>query len=169
MKDLILEAAGKNPFAVVVRAHLAALETRKDADRRLHSKIHLIKSLYAEGYGRHDILSLFRFIDWLLDLPEAHQSLFWETLKEYEEGKKMPYITSVERIGMEKGMEKEAVKFLSRQMVRRFQVDPDLVSPILFGLGTEEIEELGERFLEASSLDDIRAWAEEKRLARTQQ
>jgi hypothetical protein len=123
----LLEAAKTNPFAVVVRAHLVALETRKDADQRLHSKIHLIKGLYAEGYSRQDILNLFRFIDWLLDLPEGHRSLFWKTLKEYEEGKKMAYITSVERIGIEKGMEKEAVKFLSRQIVRRFQMDPDFV------------------------------------------
>lgn len=31
--------------------------------------------------------------------------MFWEQLNEYEEAKRMPYITSVERIGMERGME----------------------------------------------------------------
>jgi hypothetical protein len=181
----LLDSAKGNPFAVVVRAHLAALETRKNTQRRLQSKIYLVKSLYAEGCNKREIVNLFRFIDWVLDLPVRHQSLFWEELKKYEEDKKMPYVTSIERIGMEKGMErgmeqgleqgleqgmeqgmeKEAVKFLSRLIVKRFQVDPDFVPPIFSGLSTEEIEELGERFLEASSLDDIRAWAEEKRLA----
>jgi len=157
----LLDSAKGNPFAVVVWAHLAALETRKNTQRRLQSKIHLVKSLYAEGFNKREIVNLFRFIDWVLDLPVSHQSLFWEELKKYEEDKKMPYVTSVERIGMEK----EAVKFLSRLIVKRFQVDPDFVPPIFSGLSTEEIEELGERFLGASSLDDIRAWAEEKRLA----
>ena len=32
----------------------------------------------------------------------------------------------------------------------------------------EQLEELGERFLEAESLDEIQAWAEEKRLTKAQ-
>ncbi len=44
----------------------------------------------------------------------------------------------------------------------------DQLVSLLVGLKTEEIEELGERFLEAESLDQIRGWAEEKRLFRAQ-
>ncbi len=33
----------------------------------------------------------------------------------------------------------------------------------------EQLEELGERFVDAESLDEIRGWAEEKRLAKAQQ
>jgi hypothetical protein len=54
----------------------------------------------------------------------------------------------------------------------RFFVSPrcngDQLVSILVGLKNEEIEELGERFLEAESLDQIREWAEEKRLSRAQ-
>ena len=82
----------------------------------------------------------------------------------------MPYVTSVERIGIEKGMQQGmqqgSMKLLVRQIAKRFQIKPDSVYSILVGLRTEEIEELGERFLEAESLDQIREWAEEKRLAR---
>ena len=36
------------------------------------------------------------------------------------------------------------------------------------GLTTEQIEGLGELFVDVESLDEISKWAEEKRLARTQ-
>ena len=36
------------------------------------------------------------------------------------------------------------------------------------GLTTEQLEELGERFVDAKSLEEIRGWAEEKRLAKAQ-
>ncbi|MCK4389855.1 MAG: DUF4351 domain-containing protein [Desulfobacterales bacterium] len=71
----------------------------------------------------------------------------------------MEYITSVERIGMEK----EALRFFSRQIARRFQVSSDSVQPFFTGLTTEQLEELGERFIEAENLDQIRKWADELR------
>ena len=57
---------------------------------------------------------------------------------------------------------------LSRQIARRFQVSSDAVHPILASLSTEQIEELGERFLESESLEEIRNWAEEKLSAKGQ-
>ena len=68
--------------------------------------------------------------------------------------------------GIEQGMQQEAMKLLSRQIAKRFQVRSDSVHPIFAGLTTEQIEELGERFIEAESLDEIRGWAEEKRSAK---
>jgi len=56
------------------------------------------------------------------------------------------------------------MNLLSRQIARRFQVSSESVHPMFAGLTTEQLEELGERFLEAESLDEIRGWAEEKRL-----
>ena len=69
---------------------------------------------------------------------------------------------------IEQGMQQEAMKLLSRLIAKRFQISSDFVSPIFVGLTTEQLEELGERFFEAESLDEIRGWAEEKRLARSQ-
>jgi len=101
----LIERGKGNPFGLVVEAHLLALETRKDWELRLRSKFQLVKRLYEEGYGRQEIVDLFRFIDWVMDLPEVHERLFWEELSQYEEAKKMPYVTSVERIGIEKGIQ----------------------------------------------------------------
>lgn len=158
---VLLADAGGNPFAVVVRAHLAVLESGKDPDELFKRKFALVKDLYTAGYTRADIVKLFRFIDWLMDLPEAHEQLFWQELSEYEEGKKMPYVTSVERIGMKKG----SLTLLCLQIAERFQVGADTARPMFEGLNIEAIEDLGKRFLHAKSLDEMRRWADEKRLA----
>jgi hypothetical protein len=94
-----------NPFAIVVLAHLTALATRRDPQDRRAAKLALVKSLYERGWSGDDIRKLFRFIDWIMDLPDELKKSFWQEFHEYEEEKKMPYITSVERIGIEKGLE----------------------------------------------------------------
>jgi hypothetical protein len=94
-----------NPFSVVVMAHLKHLETRRDMDNRLKWKSSLVKMLYQRGYLREDILELFRFIDWILRLPEDMEERFSDEIYRYEEDMRMPYVTSVERQGMKKGQE----------------------------------------------------------------
>jgi hypothetical protein len=97
--------ASANPFATVVMAHLTAQTTRQNAPERARAKLHLTRRLYSLGYQRQDILNLFHFIDWLLHLPEDLETQFWQALQAYEETQKMPYITSVERMGIQKGIE----------------------------------------------------------------
>ncbi len=161
--ELLSDAEG-NPFVVVVRAHLSVLESGKDPDELFKRKFALVKELYTAGYSRADIVKLFRFIDWLMALPAAHERLFWKELSKYEEGKKMPYVTSVERIGREDG----SISLLCRLIAKRFRVGADMAKPMFEGLNADAIEELGERFLDAESLDEMRRWADEKRLAEAQ-
>ncbi len=97
-------SADRNPFGLVVMAHLKALES-KDGLIRKQWKLKLIRMLYDRGYSRSDVLELFRFIDWMLILPKDLDKQFWEELHQIEEEKQMPYVTSVERIGIEKGLE----------------------------------------------------------------
>lgn len=92
-----------NPFALVVRIHLKGLETQKKPDQRLHWKMELCKALYRAKYTKQQILDLFWFMDWVLALPEDLERQFEKFYQEYEEDKKMQYVTSVERRGMEKG------------------------------------------------------------------
>jgi hypothetical protein len=70
--------------------------------------------------------------------------------------------------GIEQGMQQGTMKLLSRLIAKRFQVNSDSVHPIFAGLTTEQLEELGERFFEAESLEEIRNWAEEKLSAKVQ-
>jgi hypothetical protein len=93
-----------NPFATLVLAHVKTLETRGEPESRRAWKLRLVISLYHRGFSSHDIRQMFRFIDWVMDLPKELEESFWQEYQQFEEEKHMPYITSVERIGMEKGL-----------------------------------------------------------------
>jgi predicted DNA-binding ribbon-helix-helix protein len=88
-----------------IAAHLKTQETKGNANGRKAWKLTLVKRLYELGYSRSDILNLFKFIDWVMILPRGLEPMFWKELATYEEENRMPYVTSVERIGIKKGIE----------------------------------------------------------------
>lgn len=96
--------ASRNPFATVVMAHLKAIETRDDRLRRKEWKLALIRRLYEQRLKREDIINLFQFIDWVMSLALALEQDFWRELQQLEAEERMPYITSVERIGIRQGL-----------------------------------------------------------------
>lgn len=97
--------ANANPFATVVLAHLKTQETRTDTASRQQWKMRLVRGLYERGMAREDVARLFGFIDWLMDLPQELEDAFWQDLQRYEEERRVPYITSVERMGFRRGRE----------------------------------------------------------------
>jgi predicted transposase/invertase (TIGR01784 family) len=92
-----------NPFAIVVMAHLKALETKQNNSLRKQWKFELTKLLYEKGYSKKEVLNLYSFIDWVLNLPTELEEIFLQELNIYEEEKKMPYVTNAERIGEKRG------------------------------------------------------------------
>jgi hypothetical protein len=92
-----------NPFAAVVLAHLKTRETRRDPAARYAWKVRLIRGLYERGLAEEDVRQMFRLLDWMLELPPSLDVPFWEEVKHYAEEKKMPFITTPERIGRERG------------------------------------------------------------------
>jgi hypothetical protein len=96
--------ADPNPFAVVVLAHLKTLETRDNLVDRRAWKVRLVKGLYERGLTAVDVRRLFRFIDWVMDLPKALDRQFWDEIHKYEEEKKMPFMTTPERLGRIDGL-----------------------------------------------------------------
>jgi hypothetical protein len=95
--------ASMNPFATVVMAHLKAQQTKSKAEERKIWKIELMRGLYEKGYNRGQIVELFKFVDWLIVLPAKLEKSFWDDLAILEEERKMPFVTSVEKIGYERG------------------------------------------------------------------
>ncbi|MDB9523560.1 hypothetical protein PN480_16640 [Dolichospermum circinale CS-1225] len=55
--------------------------------------------------SRQDIRQLFRFIDWIMVLPEELAISFKTEIKSYEEARKMRYVTSIERLAKQEGIE----------------------------------------------------------------
>lgn len=159
--------ASPNPFATVVMAHLETRATRGDAEARLHSKTRLVRRLYERGLSREEVLRLFRFIDWIMGLPEELKHQFLESHTRFEEELKMPYVTTVERIGIEKGF-KEGLEVgtehglrqgealvVQRQLAHRFSELPAWAEERLRRASREEVERWAERVLDAGSLEEV--------------
>jgi hypothetical protein len=154
-----------NPFAAVVLAHLKALETQHDPEARRVWKVRLIKGLYERGLDQEDIRRLFRLIDWMMTLPKDLERAFWAEIEEFEEDRKMPYITSVERLGIEKGRKVGEKKGEKRGLLRGIRVGLSVKfgehgSRFLGELRAVRDNKLLERVLDsipaARSLDDLR-------------
>jgi hypothetical protein len=96
-------ATSRNPFAVVVMAHLKTKETHNQPEARKQWRYQLTTMLYDQGYGEQDILELNNFLDWLMALPEAFERQFQTELKAFEEARQMKYVTTIERMAEERG------------------------------------------------------------------
>jgi hypothetical protein len=102
-REAELEASG-NPFGVIVLAHLKALETRGDSASRSNWKLRLVRGLYERGLSAKDVRELFRMIDWLMELPPPLETVFWQEVAEIQKERKMPFVTTPERVGRREGM-----------------------------------------------------------------
>jgi len=87
--------ASSNPFAMVVLAHLKALETRRDPEARQRWKFYLVRRLHERGFKSKDVRQLFRVIDWLLELPPPLKRRFVNEVHNYEEERSMPFMTTI--------------------------------------------------------------------------
>lgn len=124
--------ASTNPFAVVVLAHLYTKATKHQPDERLAFKWRLTRMLYERGYSREQILSLFRYIDWLMALPPDLEQQLDQTITEYEEAQKMTFMIYRERKGYERGLE-EGMQQAQQQVLQTAREDVVEVLQIRFG------------------------------------
>ncbi len=99
----MLEASA-NPFAKVVLAHLKAQETHGDPAGRYNWKVRLVRNLYERGSSPKDVRDLFRLIDWMMELPPPLVNVFRQEVDKIQEEKRMPYVTSIERLALRRGM-----------------------------------------------------------------
>lgn len=103
-EQALLALAPDNPFALVILAELAAAR-RMAPQTLLEEKKQLVRRLYQYGWQAGRIRQLFLFIDGILALPPELDDEFWLSLASFEEERNMAYISSVERIGIRKGLE----------------------------------------------------------------
>jgi len=150
--------AESNPFAKVVLAHLKALQTRRDPEARRQWKFRLVRGLYERGFQARDIRQLFRLIDWLMELPRTLGKRFLEDVHNYQEERKMPFLTTPERFAIEKGM----LLVLERQLRKKFGDEGANLLPEIDALGdADKFCTLSETVASATTLDEVRrAWAE---------
>jgi hypothetical protein len=154
--------ASDNPFATVVMAHLKTQETSKKLGERKTWKFSLIRRLYEQGWQERDIRNLYRFIDWVMILPKALETEFWQEFKQFEQERTMSYVTSGERIGYERGeqegRQKQAQTLVLRLLQKRFGELPQSSREQIQSLSVNQLETLGEALLDFAGLEDLLAW-----------
>jgi hypothetical protein len=136
-REAELEASA-DPFAQIVLAHLKALQTRWRDDDRQAWKIRLVRGLYERGLTADDVRQLFGLIDWLIELPAPLDGRFWEEVKQIQEERKMPFLTTPERIGMQKGRREGLLTAIEDLLRARFGEEGLQLLPEIRGLAEEE-------------------------------
>ena len=148
-----------NPFALVVMAHLKTKATRGNARERLAWKVKLVRQLYERGYDREDVLELFRFIDWLLVLPDEMTKSFRQRIDEIEQESKMQYKTSIERLarqeGRQEGQQEGLRKVILAQLEERFGPPDAPIRRLVEKASQEQILLWAKKIVTASSQDEI--------------
>lgn len=127
-------------------AQLKSSEAKKgDNSRNFDVKRELIRMCYKQGYERKQIRVLLKFIDWVIRLPEDLENRLTQEISKIEEGYKMPYVTSWERLGEKKGRKegiKEGIKEGKIETAKRMLMDGlpiDTISKYT-GLSEKEIK-----------------------------
>lgn len=156
-------ADSSNPFAVVTLAHLATRATRDDASARYAAKWALVQGLYRRGWKKQQVIDLFKVLDWMMRIPKELNAQLWQNLETLEEETNMPYVCSVEQIGIEKGLEQGLeqgtqqgqARMLARLLTHRFGEVPFWVTERLGKANVEELEAWAEAVLSADSIDAV--------------
>jgi hypothetical protein len=162
-------AADPNPFATVVQAHLTAQATRHDPQGRRVGKLRLVRGLYERGLGREQVRELFRLVDWVLELPTGLEQQFWHDPEQYEQEKATPYVTSVERMalqrghqeglqeGRQEGLREGLLKGLALGLELRFGARGKRLLSRIRRIGdVAQLEALHQALRTAASLDELR-------------
>ena len=68
-------------------------------------KVELVRRLYDQGRDRRYVIDLFRFIDWIMRLPDGLDKGLWEEISRIEEERSMPYVTSTDVASRVEGAE----------------------------------------------------------------
>lgn len=147
--------ANDNVFALVVMAQIRAKVT-DEAETLKGWKFRLIRRMYERGYEQTLILELFRLIDWMIRLPKGLEADFRRELYAYEEQRRMPYVTTVEQAGIEKGLQQGEARTLLRLLDRKF--GPEAAQRHRERIETAEVEQLDawlDRILTADTPETI--------------
>jgi len=148
-------AASANPFAVVVRAYLAAQETREAVEARGRAKIGIIRGLLQRGLERAHVMYLLRLIDWFLALPEEQERLVERELERIEEEQRMAYVTSWERMGLEEGELRGQRAMLLKTVRARFGTVPEELERRINAADQDTLDTFVEHMSTATSLAEV--------------
>ena len=141
-----------NIFAIVVMAHLKTKATNSNLSAREQWKWNLARLLYERGYNRKEIVDLYKVIDLMMALSEDLQLSFEEKLATYQEKRKMPLLTNIERRTIERTEKKNIIKLLQ---VRFDDIPENLIASINQIDDTSFLEQIFVSTISVSSLEEF--------------
>jgi hypothetical protein len=94
----------------------------------------------------------------MMRLPPELETKLWQELTTLESNKTMPYVTSVERIGYQRGRQEEAGALVQKQLRRRFGPLAQETEDRIVALPLDRVEALGEDLLDFTAVTDLEAW-----------
>lgn len=111
--------------------------------------------LYRRGFSRKQVIDLFNFVDWVMHLPKDLDDRLNAEILKCEESQEMPYISSMERFGEERGRKEEAAAMLIELLGYKFGQVAESVTEKVTGADRELIGRWSKNFVSANSLDDV--------------
>jgi hypothetical protein len=148
-----------NPFALVTVAHLLTQKTKGNAHRRRIAKWRLTKLLYQRNWERERIINLYRVIDWIMFLPKELDVRLRQGILIFERRGAMAYMSSIERIGMEIGMEEGrragVAEMLALMLAQRFGELDSAVNDRLAAADPEQLTAWAKNLLSAATLAEV--------------
>ena len=82
---------------------MKTLETEGDDQKRFRWKRQFILLLYKLGFTHETLVQVYRFIEWIMVLPDPLEDRLYDDLKQMEGDKTMPFLTYAERKGLKEG------------------------------------------------------------------
>ena len=98
--------ANKNPFTMMVMAHLKTQSTTKNLSERAEWKLELIKTLYERGYTDLEVVNLFKFMDKMMTVTPELQEQIKTKIRQYEAEREMPFLSTFEEMAEKRGEER---------------------------------------------------------------
>jgi hypothetical protein len=147
---------------LLARAQVQALRTASDPVGRYRAKSQLVRGLYDFGYNPEEVRGIFRLIDWMMHLRIDLEERFRNELNAFEEQRKMPYVTSIERLAEARGEVRGKVSLILGILSELFDGVPEEVQERINGLESEELDQLGKDHRQFQSLADLRDWLDQR-------
>jgi hypothetical protein len=127
----------------------------KNMARRYALKCKLVRLLHTHKRDRKLIRQLFRVIDWMMTLPPELETKLDHFIVALEEGQKMEYVTSIERVRSARILQEGKSSMLSRLLQRRFGDLPPSAEERIKSATAEQTEAWFDRAIDAQSLDEV--------------
>ena len=160
-----------SPFALVALAQLKLLEARRDVGKKYEAKLELILELLHSNQDSEQTRNLLRFLDWLFQLPEELEEKLSYDVQAKVRDKRMPYITSWERIaqkrgekiGKKQGLKEGKLELVFYLLKRRVGALDEKVKAQIEKLSSSCLEQLADALIDFTQPSDLERWLKRRK------